>query len=245
AAAPVAAEPVAEPVTAAPVAAAPVAPSRATAFVDVRIDSKPAGATVMLVDRGKTSFLGTTPMSAAVDPARRYELVFTYPNRATRLEAFDPAKTTRVAVVLARMSSEERDAAATAVDSVVARPVAIAKAEPVARPKATPQSTPSGKAAKVAKASKPERSGRDAADGAIAKPAKPSGEGVLMVSSKPPCEIVIDGKPTGLTTPQRAITLPAGAHKVTLVNATAGIKKTIAVKITPDQPTKLIQDFMK
>ena len=28
-----------------------------------------------------------------------------------------------------------------------------------------------------------------------------------MISSKPPCEIVIDGKSTGLTTPQRAISL--------------------------------------
>ncbi len=221
-----------EPVAAEPVAAEPAAPvpPRATAFVDVRIDSKPAGATVMLVDRGKTSFLGTTPVSAAVDPARRYELVFTYPDRATRLEAFDPSKTTRVAVALARMSSKDRKATAMAVDSVGdARPAAGARTE-----------------RKAAKVSKPEPSGLDAAlDGAIEKPAKPSGEGVLMVSSKPPCEIVIDGKSTGLTTPQRSITLPAGAHKVTLVNAPAGIKKTIAVKITRDQPTKLIQDFMK
>jgi hypothetical protein len=66
-----------------------------------------------------------------------------------------------------------------------------------------------------------------------------------MISSKPPCEIVIDGKATGLTTPQRSIPLPAGTHKITLVNSAEGIKKTVSVQITADKPTKVIQDFMK
>jgi hypothetical protein len=69
------------------------------------------------------------------------------------------------------------------------------------------------------------------------------GEGVLMVAAKPPCEIIIDGKSTGLTTPQRSIGLSAGTHKVTLVNKDAGIRKTIAVKVTAGKPTKLIQDY--
>jgi hypothetical protein len=55
-------------------------------LVDVRIDSKPSGATVMLVDRGKTTFLGTTPISTAVDGSRKYDLVFTYPNKPTQLK---------------------------------------------------------------------------------------------------------------------------------------------------------------
>jgi hypothetical protein len=66
-----------------------------------------------------------------------------------------------------------------------------------------------------------------------------------MISSKPPCEIYVDGAPTGLTTPQRAIKLSAGKHKITLVNAAEKIKKTIAVEIVADQPTKVIQDLMK
>ena len=66
-----------------------------------------------------------------------------------------------------------------------------------------------------------------------------------MVSSKPPCEIYIDGKATGLTTPQRSISLPPGAHKVTFVNAAEKITKTVPVTITADQSTKLIQDLMK
>jgi hypothetical protein len=75
--------------------------------------------------------------------------------------------------------------------------------------------------------------------------AAPAGEGILMIASKPPCDIVIDGTPTGLTTPQREIPLRAGTHKVTLVNKAENINKTLSVRITADQSTKVIQDLMK
>jgi hypothetical protein len=68
--------------------------------------------------------------------------------------------------------------------------------------------------------------------------------GTLMVSSKPPCELVIDGEATGLTTPQRSIELTSGAHEITFKNDAAGISKTVSVKITGGQVTKLIQDLM-
>ena len=80
---------------------------------------------------------------------------------------------------------------------------------------------------------------------AIAAPVAPAGTGILMVSAKPPCEIIVDGKSTHLTTPQRSIALSPGTHAVTLVNASIGIKKTIAVKVEAKKPTKLIQDFTK
>jgi hypothetical protein len=65
-----------------------------------------------------------------------------------------------------------------------------------------------------------------------------------MVSTKPPCEILVDGKSTGLVTPQRGIELTAGSHKVTFINADLGVKKTVLVKITADKATKLIKDWM-
>ena len=65
-----------------------------------------------------------------------------------------------------------------------------------------------------------------------------------MISSKPPCEILIDGRPTGLRTPQRALPVSVGTHKVTLVNETEKVKKTLTIKISADQPTKVIQDLM-
>jgi hypothetical protein len=69
------------------------------------------------------------------------------------------------------------------------------------------------------------------------------GTGVLMISSKPPCEIHVDGKATGLMTPQRALSLSAGKHKITLVNPAQKIKKSFAVQITANESTKVIQDL--
>jgi hypothetical protein len=63
------------------------------------------------------------------------------------------------------------------------------------------------------------------------------------VSTKPPCEIVIDGRATGLTTPQKSITLTAGAHQLTLINRERGIQKTLGVQVEADEAQKVIDDF--
>jgi hypothetical protein len=196
------------PETAAPSPTATMAATPA-ALVDVRIDSTPSGATVMLVDRGKAQYVGSTPVSAAVDPSREYDLVFTYPNKPTTLEHLDASTTRRVAVTLGAPAG-----AAVPADSA---PHHLERAEPPP---------------------------------AIRKPARQaagpgSGEGTLKISSKPPCEIVIDGKSTGLVTPQTSIALPAGSHRVTLVNREKDIKKTVSVQISANTTEKIIEDFMK
>jgi hypothetical protein len=217
-----AAAPVAAAQPAAVVAAEPAAASIPTPmpskFVDVMLLSTPAGATVTLVDRGKTTFIGTTPIATALDPSRKYELVFSHPSQPAWIESIDPSTTRRVEVRLDRPGKAAKPAIRT---SEAPRPRAETKLEralDVAAPDAP-------RAEKVV--------------------AEPAGEGILMISSKPPCEIVIDGKPTGLTTPQREIPLSAGGHKVTLVNKAEDINKTISVQISADKPTKVIQDLMK
>jgi hypothetical protein len=210
-----------------PAAPAAIPTPIAPAFVDVMIVSAPAGATVTLVDRGKTSFIGTTPIATALDPSRKYELVFSHPGKPTWIEPIDPSTTRRVDVKLGRAEQAEQ------------RPASPARAERgTATPTPAPTPTP---AAAPAPAPAPARAHQPAA----APAAAPAGNGVLMISSKPPCEIVIDGQPTGLMTPQRELPLPAGSHKVTLVNKAERIRKTIAVQISADQPTKVIQDLMK
>lgn len=209
-------------------------------LVDVRIDSRPAGATVMLVDNGKTSFLGTTPVATSLDASRAYDLIFTLDGRPAQMAHLDPAKDAKLAVSLGRASRKAKKASTSAsfdLGAVVEKPASETKV---------------AKAAKAsAKVDEPaEAKSENTAAKAVAKPAKAvattgAGEGTLMVSSKPPCEIYIDGKATGLTTPQRSITLPVGAHDVTFVNAGEKITKTVSVKISADQPTKLIQDLMK
>jgi hypothetical protein len=78
---------------------------------------------------------------------------------------------------------------------------------------------------------------------AASSPAPSSGKGTLMLGSKPPCDIILDGKPTGLKTPQRAMELAPGTHSVVLVNAELGLEKKFKVKIAPGKTTKAIQDL--
>jgi hypothetical protein len=220
-------------------AARAVAPTpAAAAFVDVLLLSTPSGATVTLVDRGKTSFIGTTPISIALDRSRTYELVFSHPSQQTWVEPLDPSKTNRVNVTLGGGSSEPAPSPAVRASEPAREAPAAAPAPAPVQPAPVAAPRPRPEAKKVERA---------AAEAAVAAPAiaAPTGEGILMISSKPPCEIVIDGKATGLTTPQREIALPAGSHQVTLINKAESVHKTLSVQITAGQPTKVIQDLMK
>lgn len=69
--------------------------------------------------------------------------------------------------------------------------------------------------------------------------------GTLMLGAKPPCDIVINGKKTGLTTPQRSIQLPEGTHRVVLVNGKHKIRKSFKVRIKAGRTTRAIQDLTK
>ena len=89
-----------------------IEPTPSVTLVDIRIDSTPVGATVMIVDRGKTAFLGATPISTAVDASRQYDLVFTYANKPTQLEHLNPSTTKRIAVVLGKPGNQAAIAAA-------------------------------------------------------------------------------------------------------------------------------------
>jgi len=240
--APAAAAPVVAPaVTPAPaVGAEPAAGPAGPTLIDVRIDSTPSGATVMLVDRGKAQFVGTTPLSAAVDPSREYDLVFTYPTRATQLEHLD-ARTTRHVAVALGLPPGSATAAAASEPAPPAEPARVA--ERAIAPSPSPSQSPAPPARR-------QRASAERAPAAAPRPLahaapEPVGEGTLMISSKPPCDIVIDGKSTGLTTPQRSITLSAGHHKITLVNSEKDIRKTVGVKITAGATEKVIEDLME
>jgi hypothetical protein len=86
-----------------------------------------------------------------------------------------------------------------------------------------------------------------AAAPAIATPVWPTAapaKGSLRITAKPPCSIAIDGKATGMITPQAAIQLAPGHHSVTLTNAEQGISLTKDVTIEADHPASLIQNFL-
>jgi PEGA domain len=70
-------------------------------------------------------------------------------------------------------------------------------------------------------------------------------KGMLRISSKPPCAITIDGRPSGKTTPQAALALSVGSHQITLTNEEQGINLTTEVEISADKSTAVVQDFTK
>ena len=63
------------------------------------------------------------------------------------------------------------------------------------------------------------------------------------MSTKPPCDIYVDGKRTGLVTPQRSIRLTPGWHKVSFVNRKYNIRKTYRVKVPPGKRARVIRDW--
>ena len=67
--------------------------------------------------------------------------------------------------------------------------------------------------------------------------------GTLQLGAKPQCKIYIDGKDTGLSTPQRTLEVKAGTRKITLVNNEFGIRETFSVEIKPGTTEKVIKDF--
>ena len=89
----------------------------------------------------------------------------------------------------------------------------------------------------------PDEASVAAASIAVAEARAISTETSLLLGSKPPCEIYVDGKATGLHTPQPKMTLAAGKHKITLVNNEFGIKETFTVDIKPDATEKQIKDY--
>lgn len=67
--------------------------------------------------------------------------------------------------------------------------------------------------------------------------------GTLMLGAKPPCQIYIDGRKTGKTTPQRNLRLRPGKHRVTLRNAQYRIKKSFEVTIEAGRRVRIIKDM--
>ena len=104
-----------------------------------------------------------------------------------------------------------------------ARPMKVAAKPPVATPPPAPATHTAARPAVAA--------------------AIPTSAGVLMISSKPPCEITIDGKPTHLMTPQRRLVLPQGPHTIGLVNPGQHIQSTTKIEILAGLPSRLIKDF--
>jgi hypothetical protein len=65
------------------------------------------------------------------------------------------------------------------------------------------------------------------------------GNGTLQINSTPWSQVIVDGRVIG-NTPQMSIQLPAGSHRVELVNDQFNVRETLTVQITPGETTRRI-----
>jgi len=198
--------------------------------------SDPPGARVTLVSNGNRVTLGRSPIESKLDPRQRYEVVFKKDNYVTVTRPVEISGGTEVSVAVSLERTRTNDSDATSSRPRVASPgktVVVRKAD-----KVDTASPP-----RVEKADDPPP--RDTPDKGKDKDSDSSsgGFGTLMLGAKPPCKIYIDGRNTGKRTPQRAIRLKAGRHRITLVNNEFGIKETFTVKIKANDTTRAIKNM--
>jgi len=191
-------------------------------------ESTPPGAQVSLIIDGKRQPLGPAPAKSPLDPRSSYQVLFEKPGYVSinRPIVFSGGLEERVIVSLEKDEVSAPPIPEKAPDRSVDKPP---EKPPGSRP---PTATPPP----PHKPTKPETDENDKADGEKAL-------GVLVLGSKPPCEIAIDGSATGLHTPQKDIKLSVGRHRITLTNAEFNIKETFTVDIKADAPEKLIKDY--
>ncbi|MGZ3406580.1 MAG: PEGA domain-containing protein, partial [Polyangia bacterium] len=75
------------------------------------------------------------------------------------------------------------------------------------------------------------------------KSSSSSSDGWLRLGSKPWTNILVDGKDTGLHTPQTHLKLAAGSHRITLTNPQFSIKETFSVEIKSGETETVIKDL--
>jgi hypothetical protein len=201
-----------------------------------KFDSQPPGASVSLIIDGKRTELGPSPQTAKLDPRKSYQVLF---EKAGYVSVNKP--------ILFGGSTEEKvivnlEKAGAAETPPPVTPVAAHTPGPVTHPDTHPQTVVKTDTPKTdtPKADLPKS---DTPKTDTPKADVPAGNGTLLLGSKPPCDVFIDGKTTGEHTPHKFDGVPAGKHKITLVNNEFGIRESFTVDVKPDAVEKQIKDF--
>jgi hypothetical protein len=191
-------------------------------MIRMPVTSNPSGALVTFVDGDHALVVGRTPVTVWYDPRKPHDIALTLLDHETQLMTIPVGGKTALVVDL---------------------PTKVGAATPVHEQHAATRVATAETPAKQHAAPPPAHPVQKLAAPAPAPAAAPADSGMLMISSKPPCEIIVDGKSTHLMTPQRALALSAGTHTIVLVNAQAKIRKTVPVMIAAKKSTKVLQDF--
>ncbi len=203
--------------------------------------SEPPGAKVTIVaEGGAREIVGQAPADWKLDPTKKYEIVFEKDGYVTVTRAVDPSvelvggkSELTIAVVL------ERAQIAAVPDRGPRKPDVVR--DPPREP-APKDPLPKDPRELVVKDPPKDPEPKDPPKDPPREPAV-AGTGTLMLGAKPQCKIYIDGKDTGLVTPQRSLDVKVGVRRITLVNNEFNIKETFSIEVKPGQTEKVIKDF--
>jgi serine/threonine protein kinase len=214
-----------------------------------KFDSTPPGATVTLLVDGQRQTLGPAPQTAKLDPRKSYQVLFEKPDYVSVNKPISMTGATEESVSVVLDKAPTGVAVKPPGDGTTRIKVPGGDGGTRKPPGDGGRKPPGDGSKPPGDGTKPPGDGTkppgDGGDGGSKPPIDTvKGEGVLALSSKPPCNIFVDAKDTGLKTPQREIKLSAGKHKITLVNNEYSIKETFWVEIKPGETTKQGKDFM-
>lgn len=228
-----------------PVAVSPAAaPAASPMAVDIALSSVPPGALIEVADGSTTRELGVTPLTTRLPAEGALAITFRRDGYLPVTKALNPKTQRELAVALELVApalGEPTVVPEVAAIAAVPEPTPAAHVAAVA-PAAEPVSKPSRRTSSVATSARAPRQGS-----AVAAPAGQGAtrKGMLSLGSKPPCEILVNGKRTGLTTPQRDMVLPVGSHKITLINKEFGIRESFSVQVEAGSERRVVKDLSK
>ena len=181
--------------------------------VRVRIASEPAGADAVLVRGAEQRNVGRTPVDVTLDnDGQPWSLQVSKSGYEPFAQTIKPEPGAAELSVRAVLARKEREPEAT---------------QPVAEAPRTSSSSASGTSASSSPAPR-------AAAPSAAAPAEGGGQGTLRINSRPWSQVFVDGRNIG-NTPQMNVQLPAGTHRVMLVNPEFNLRKTVTVNIRAGQ----------
>jgi eukaryotic-like serine/threonine-protein kinase len=195
--------------------------------VHVRVTSEPSGGEAVITRGAERRVLGRTPIDVTLEndgTAWNVEVTRSgYEPFAQPLSIQDGAAELSVRAVLTRNVSEEASPA-----QATSEPPRSPRSAASASSDSEPSSAPSvGSRTEEPRASSSSSTKEGSAEGA-------GGQGMLRINSRPWSQVTIDGRAIG-NTPQMNVPLPAGNHRVSLVNPEFNLKKTLTITIKPGQ----------
>jgi hypothetical protein len=213
-------------------------------------DSTPSGATVSLIVDGKREQVGPSPAKVKLDPRKTYQVLFEKPGYVSinKPIIFGGSAEEKIVVNLEKAGPAGPDTTGGTPITQPAHPTTGTTGTHVATTAVTHPDTTKPDTTKpdTTHITKPDVTKPDTTKPDTTKPdtaVATKGEGTLLLGSKPPCDVFIDGSSSGFQTPHKFTGLPAGKHKITLVNNDFSIKESFTVDIKADGVEKQIKDY--